>query len=162
MRKYVPWSWVFKIVLLVVSCIILYTLYALIPSNNRYYCDQLNIYPSDEEYIEFAVRNEYQSEQMDIDGSEKSFKTFHTINPGCCDVGRGDDRSLLEKMFGKPRVVTVHLVYKVNQNETEESGTKYYENVQEVDVCGNYMGTGGNGSLNEREFNTIIKSKYRK
>ena len=152
--------WFFRVILLIVLYIVLYTLYESVPSNTHYYCDQLNIYPSDEEYIEFAVRNE--SGRMNIDGSDKSFKTFHAMNPGCCDVGRGDDRSLLEKMFGKPRVVTVHLVYKVNQNETEESGTKYYENVQEVDVCGNYMGTGGDGSLNERQFNTIINSKYRK
>ena len=96
---------------------------------------------------------------MDIDGSEQSFKNFHAMHPGCCDFGRTDYRSILEKIFGKPIFVYIYLAYRVNVNKNEIYGD-YYENFMYMDVCGNYMETGGSGGVNENEFNMTINSKY--
>ena len=107
-------------------------LYLFITADPPGYCGEQKRFLSDAEFIEIAVRDEFNTRRMNIDGSEASISSFHAKYPNCCHVYRGGDKS----MGISTDSIVVHLVYEVNEKRFNETKEKYYENNKVIGPCG--------------------------
>lgn len=135
-----------KIGLLLILCFGLYALYVSIPSDTLGYCDKQKLFLTDEEFIEIAVRDEFRTGRMNVDGSEESFRAFHAMNSDCCSVDRSDRRNFLEKMIGASYSVEVLVAYEVNVEWLNRSTEKFYVNNLVINPCGDVLDTYGMGT----------------
>lgn len=135
-----------KLLLVCLLGVILYLILSAPPG----YCSEQKRFLSDEEFIEIAVRDEFNTGRMNIDGSDASIRTFHAKHPNCCHVDRKAARSFMDKLFGA-HVVVVQVIYEVNEKNFNETKEKYYEDNLVIGTCGRMYGSDSYGT-GKKEF----------
>jgi hypothetical protein len=126
------------------ACLALYLGYKWEMADPPGYCAAQNRSLTDDEFIELAVKEEFKSHHMNIDGSAASISGFHAKNPNCCRVLYRDEASLLDRMFHLQRVM-VHFVFERKPEDVSryDKNDKYYESYVEFNTCGRVLNTAG-------------------
>ena len=114
-------------------------LYLFLTADPPGYCSEQKRFLSDEEFIEIAVRWEFSTRRMNIDGSETSIQSFHAKHPECCRVSRGGNKP----MGVHANNVVVRLIFEVSETRFKETNEKYYDDSLIMSPCGEVLDSYG-------------------
>jgi hypothetical protein len=109
------------------------------------FCVAQNRYLTDEDYIRIAIRDQFNSNLLNISGSEESVKEFHKKHPKCCGVNRQQDSVAILNKFNGQYVVDVEVHFEVKPERLPAKGP-YYEGHALIHVCGEIDSTYGTDS----------------
>lgn len=127
--------------LIIVVGLLSIVLYLFLTADPPGYCSEQKRFLPDEEFIEIAVRDEFNTGRMSIDGSDDSIRSFHAKHPNCCVVSRGGDKS----MGIDADNIIVRLRFDVNQKRFNATKEKYYEDYLVISPCGIVLDSYGQG-----------------